>query len=88
MRDDTFTSALLEIHAKEPEALTQEEIASILYSLTFAGHETTNHLIGNMLRRLLEEPTRWDAANALGPGNVRNASPESRSFAGPSSEIS
>jgi cytochrome P450 len=60
-RDDTFTSALLEIHAKEPEALTQEEIASILYSLTFAGHETTNYLIGNMLRRLLEEPARWDA---------------------------
>jgi cytochrome P450 len=51
----------LEIHAKEPEALTQEEIASILYSLTFAGHETTNYFIGNMVRRLLEEPTRWDA---------------------------
>ena len=59
-RDDTFTSALLEIHAKEPEALAQEEITSILYSLTFAGHETTNYLIGNMVRRLLEEPTRWD----------------------------
>jgi cytochrome P450 len=58
--DDTFTSALLEIHGKEPEALTQEEITSILYSLTFAGHETTNYLIGNMLRRLLEEPSRWD----------------------------
>jgi len=59
--DDTFTSALLEIHEKEPEALTEEEITSILYSLTFAGHETTNYLIGNMLRRLLEEPSRWDA---------------------------
>jgi hypothetical protein len=58
--DDTFTSALLEIHEKEPETLTQEEITSILYSLTFAGHETTNYLIGNMLRRLLEEPSRWD----------------------------
>ncbi len=58
--DDSFTSALLEIHEKEPEALTQEEITSILYSLTFAGHETTNYLIGNMLRRLLEEPSRWD----------------------------
>jgi cytochrome P450 len=59
-REDTFTSALLEIHAKEPQALAQEEITSILYSLTFAGHETTNYLIGNMVRRLLEEPTRWD----------------------------
>src|SRR2546425_1169011 len=43
-RDDTFTSALLEIHAKEPDALAQEEITSILYSLTFAGHEATNYL--------------------------------------------
>ena len=59
--DDSFTSALLEIHEKEPEALTQEEITSILYSLTFAGHETTNYLIGNMLRCLLEEPSRWDS---------------------------
>ncbi len=58
--DESFTSALLEIHEKEPEALTPEEITSILYSLTFAGHETTNYLIGNMLRRLLEEPSRWD----------------------------
>jgi cytochrome P450 len=62
--DDTFTSALLEIHEKEPETLTQEEITSILYSLTIAGHETTNYLIGNMLRRLLEEPSRWDTVVA------------------------
>jgi cytochrome P450 len=45
-RDDTFTSALLAIHDEKPEALTQEEISSILFSLTFAGHETTNYLIG------------------------------------------
>ena len=65
--DDTFTSALLEIHEKEPEALSQEEITSILYSLTFAGHETTNYLIGNMLRRLLEEPSRWDTWSETSP---------------------
>ena len=39
-----------------PEALAHEEIASILFSLTFAGHETTNYLIGNLVRRLLEDP--------------------------------
>lgn len=60
-RDDDFASALLEIHDEDPGALTQEEIGSILYSLTFAGHETTNCLIGNLLRRLLEDPARWDA---------------------------
>src|SRR5713101_1974638 len=72
-RDDTFTSALLAIHDEDPEALTPEEISSILFSLTFAGHETTNALIGNVVRRLLEEPARWDAVVAdptLIPGAV------------------
>jgi cytochrome P450 len=72
-RDDTFTSALLAIHDESPEALTQEDISSILFSLTFAGHETTNYLIGNVVRRLLEEPARWDAVvadPALIPGAV------------------
>jgi cytochrome P450 len=72
-RDDTFTSALLAIHDEAPEALTPEEISSILFSLTFAGHETTNALIGNVVRRLLEEPARWDAVvadPALIPGAV------------------
>ena len=57
---DDFTGALLAIHHEDPEALTQEEIASILFSLSFAGHETTNNLIGNAVRRLLEERARWD----------------------------
>lgn len=59
-RAGDFTSALLAIHDEDPEQLTHEEIASILFSLSFAGHETTNYLIGNMLRRLLEAPSRWD----------------------------
>src|SRR5262245_10471752 len=59
-RGDDFASALLEIHDEAPEALTHEEIGSILDSLTFAGHETTNYLIGNVVRRLLEDPARWD----------------------------
>ena len=72
-RDDTFASALLVIHDEDPKALAHEEIASILYSLTFAGHETTNYLIGNVVRRLLEDPARWDAVvadPALIPGAV------------------
>jgi cytochrome P450 len=71
-RDDDFASALLAIHDEEPAALTHEEIGSILYSLTFAGHETTNYLIGNVVRRLLEEPARWDAVVA-DPGLIRAA---------------
>ena len=72
-RGDDFASALLEIHDEDPDALTHEEIASILFSLSFAGHETTNNLIGNCVRRLLEVPERWArlvAEPALIPGAV------------------
>ena len=61
---DDLTTDLLAIHDEDPEQLTEEEIASILFSLSFAGHETTNNLIANILRRLLEEPTRWEAVVA------------------------
>jgi cytochrome P450 len=71
-RDDDFASALLAIHDEDPEALTQEEISSILYSLTFAGHETTTYLIGNVVRRLLEHPERWDSIVA-DPGLISGA---------------
>jgi cytochrome P450 len=56
---DDLTSDLLAIHAEDPERLTRDEISSILFSLSFAGHETTTGLIGNTVRRLLEEPQRW-----------------------------
>jgi cytochrome P450 len=60
-RADDFASALLAIHDEDHEALSQEDVASILFSLSFAGHETTNYLIGNAVRRLLEDPSRWAA---------------------------
>jgi cytochrome P450 len=72
-RADDYASALLAIHDEDPEALGHEEIASILFSLSFAGHETTNYLIGNLIRRLLEERSRWEAVRAdreLIPGAV------------------
>jgi cytochrome P450 len=71
-RDDDFTSALLAIHDEDPDQLSHEEIASILFSLSFAGHETTNYLIGNMLRRLLEDSAQWDAVVA-NPTLIPNA---------------
>src|SRR5215470_14408701 len=58
---DDLTSDLLAIHREDPGGLTREEISSILFSLSFAGHETTTGLIGNTVRRLLEDPARWDA---------------------------
>jgi cytochrome P450 len=72
-RGDDFCSALLEIHDEDPSKLEHEEVASILFSLSFAGHETTNNLIGNLVRRLLEQPALWDGVVAdpsLIPGAV------------------
>jgi cytochrome P450 len=56
---DDLASDLIAIHREDPERLTLGEIASILFSLSFAGHETTTGLIGNTVRRLLEVPERW-----------------------------
>jgi hypothetical protein len=72
LRDDDFTSDLLAIHDENRTELTHEEISSILYSLTFAGHETTNYLIGNLVYRLLEMPERWEAV-AADPELIPNA---------------
>jgi cytochrome P450 len=70
---DDLTSDLISIHREAPERLTRDEIASILFSLSFAGHETTTGLIGNTVRRLLEDPSRWAEITAhpdLIPGAI------------------
>ena len=56
---DDLASDLIAIHREAPDRLTLDEIASILFSLSFAGHETTTGLIGNTVRRLLEDSGRW-----------------------------
>jgi cytochrome P450 len=66
---DDLTSDLIAIQRERPERLTLEEIASILFSLSFAGHETTTGLIGNTVRRLLEVPDRWSGI-AADPGLI------------------
>jgi cytochrome P450 len=61
---DDLASALVAIHHDDPDELTLEEAASILFSLSFAGHETTNNLIANAIQRLLEHREAWDAITA------------------------
>ena len=41
------------------DPISDHEIASICYSLLFAGHETTTTLISNALRVLLGHPEQW-----------------------------
>jgi cytochrome P450 len=73
---DDVTTDLIAIHDEAPERLTLDEISSILFSLSFAGHETTTGLIGNTARRLLEDPARW-AAVVSQPGLIPAAVEES-----------
>jgi cytochrome P450 len=46
------------------DPITDHEIASVCYSLLFAGHETTTTLISNALRVLLEHREQWEAVVA------------------------
>jgi cytochrome P450 len=69
---DDLASDLIAIHNEAPDRLTLDEIASILFTLSFAGHETTTGLITNTVRRLLEEPARWDEVAAQ-PGLIPQA---------------
>ncbi|MBB5640577.1 cytochrome P450 [Cryobacterium roopkundense] len=39
--------------------ISDHEIASVCYSLLFAGHETTTTLISNTIRELLTHPAEW-----------------------------
>jgi cytochrome P450 len=59
VRGDDLTSDLIAIHEQNPDQLTLDEISSILFSLSIAGHETTTALISNTVRRLLEHPRNW-----------------------------
>jgi cytochrome P450 len=78
LRDD-YTSDLLSIREEDEEALSLEEVTSIIYSLTFAGHETTTNLIANGLRQLLLRREAW---NELGedPDLIENAVEEMLRF--------
>jgi cytochrome P450 len=58
-RDD-FTSNLLQARAPDLESLTRSEVASLIFGLLTAAHETTTSLLANGFRRLLTERAAWD----------------------------
>lgn len=57
---DDFTSDLLRVHLDDPDELSIAEITSVIYGLSFAGHETTTNLTTNAVRRLLEHRDQWE----------------------------
>lgn len=69
---DDFASELLADHAEHPGELTYREVESILYGLSFAGHEPVTLLLGNALTCLLSRRGAWDAVCA-DPDLIPNA---------------
>ena len=57
---DDFTSELLAVHHADATELTYREVESIVYGLSFAGHEIVSHLLSNALICLLPRRDQWD----------------------------
>ncbi|MDJ0767354.1 MAG: cytochrome P450 [Ilumatobacter sp.] len=58
---DDLASELLADHEANPDDLTYREVESILYGLSFAGHEPVTLYLGNALLTLLPRREVWDA---------------------------
>ena len=57
---DDFASELLAAHDADNDELTYREVESIVYGLSFAGHEIVSHLLSNALLCLLPRREAWD----------------------------
>ena len=55
---DDLTSELLA--DRSSEQLRPFEVATVVFGLLFAGHETTTNLLGNAVHRLLRTPGLWE----------------------------
>ena len=60
-RADDLTSELLDAHDAYPDELTYAEVESIIYGLSFAGHEIVSNYLSNMLLALLPRRHDWQA---------------------------
>jgi cytochrome P450 len=63
-RADDFTSELLVAHEENPDELGYREVESIIYGLSFAGHEIVSNFIANALLCLLRQRETWEAVCA------------------------
>jgi cytochrome P450 len=58
---DDLPGDLARIYLEGDRSLTREEIAGLVHTQLFAGHETTSSLLGAGLAELLSQPGRFDA---------------------------
>jgi cytochrome P450 len=84
-RADDFASELLAAWEADPDDLTYHEVESIVYGLSFAGHEAVTALLCNALMCLLPRRDAWEEIVA-DPRLIRNAAEEVLRF--DSSQIS
>jgi cytochrome P450 len=89
-REDDFCSELLDAHDADPDpangtGISYREVESVVYGISFAGHDPVTALMGNTLRCLLPRREQWDALVA-DPTLASNAVEETLRFE--SSQIS
>jgi cytochrome P450 len=70
-RRDDLLSALIDAE-ESGDRLTMDELVAMVVQLIFAGHETTQNLLGNGMYRLLENPEQR-ALLAREPGRIAGA---------------
>jgi len=63
-RGDDFASELITAHEQNPTDMTYQEVESVIYGLSFAGHEAVTALICNTLQCLLSRRDQWNAVCA------------------------
>jgi cytochrome P450 len=81
-RADDLTSELLDAHEADPQELTYREVESIIYGLSFAGHEIVSNYMSNTLLCLLPRREDW-AAIGNDPSLIPNALEEVLRFESP-----
>ncbi len=58
---DDLPSDLVRIYHAGDQTITPEEMATICYTMLFAGHETTSHMLAEGLKTLLTYRASWEA---------------------------
>ena len=58
---DDLTSELLAAHQANPDDLSYREVESVIYGLSFAGHEIVSNFITNTALQLLDDRSNWEA---------------------------
>ncbi len=71
-RGDDFASELITAQEENPDDMTYREVESVIYGLSFAGHEAVTALICNTLMCILPRRDVW-AEICANPGLIPNA---------------